>query len=184
MREIEIKIRTDKLEEVRYKLEQMGCEFSGPIVQEDAIYALASNAGQEWESSKEGSTVMRIRRQNDSAEFNLKKQQSGGELDNLEYETKVSNPDAVHAILAELGYKPQVEVKKIRIKCKFKDYEICLDKVDRLGSFVEIEKLVEESTEPDEVQKELIEVLESLGLSKDDMETRGYDTQVYHLDNS
>ena len=183
MREIEIKIRTEDLDSVRNKLEERGCTFSDPIEQHDAIYSLAADGKKAWEESKEGNTVMRVRRQGDSSEFNLKKQLSGGELDNLEYETKVSNPDAVHLILKELGYEPQVEVKKRRIKCKLDKYEICLDEVERLGSFVEIEELTSDDVDPKEIQEKLIGILEDLGLSRENIETRGYDTQVYHLDN-
>lgn len=182
MREIEVKVRAKDLNSVREKLEQMGCEFSEPIEQHDAIYSLAANAQEEWKESKEGHVVMRIRRQGESSEFNLKKQQSGGELDNLEYETEVSNPDAVHSILKELGYEPQVEIKKKRVKCKLDKYEVCLDEVERLGSFVEIEELAPDDANPQEIQEKLMKILEDLGLSREDMETRGYDTQIYQLD--
>jgi len=181
MREIEVKIRTKDLDLVKTQLEERGCQLSESLVQHDVIYSLEANAKKEWEDSKEGNVVMRIRRQGDSTEFNLKKQKTN-ELDNLEYETKISNPDDMHKILAELGYVPQVEVKKVRRKCKLEDYEICLDEVERLGSFVEIEKLAPEDADPEEIQKKLIEMLESLGLSRDDIETRGYDTQMYQLD--
>jgi adenylate cyclase class IV len=46
---------------------------------------------------------------------------------------------------------------------------------------VEIEKLTNDDANPEEVREELFNELESLGLSREDEETRGYDTQIYQL---
>jgi adenylate cyclase class 2 len=179
MREIEIKLRIKDFKGLEEKLRERGCILSSPIRQEDIIYSKAGSTS-EWEVSKEGQIVMRIRRANDHAEFNLKEQRSN-EMDNLEYETAVDNPNAIHQILARLGFEPQVEVKKVRRKGKLGEYEICLDAVDELGNFVELEKLTSEDADPNEVREELFKTLEDLGLSRKDEETRGYDTQMYFL---
>lgn len=175
-----MKVKAENLDSVEKKLQEKGCVLSDPIHQEDVIY---SDNNLPWESSKEGQVVMRIRRQNDRAEFNLKQQRSN-ELDNTEHETEVSNPEAIHRILSILGYEPQVEVRKTRRKCMLGEYEVCLDEVDKLGAFVEIEKLTNDEVDPKEIQEELLEVLESLGLSRNDQEFRGYDTQIYELKHS
>src|SRR3989344_14768 len=179
MREIEIKIRTNNLNAIKQKLAERVCVRSEPISQHVQIYSRVGST-EEWENSKEGHVVMRIRRMPQGAEFNLKMQRSN-EMDNLEYETKIDDPDAMHQILAILGYAPQVTVKKLRRKGKLADYEICLDEVEELGSFVELEKLTSDDANPEVVKKELLKVLELLGLSKNDEETRGYDTQIYYL---
>ncbi len=128
-----------------------------------------------------GDVIMRIRRGSDGAEFNLK-QQCSHENDNLEYETEVSNPGAVDTILSLLGYTPAVEVKKVRRKAKWGQYEICLDQVERLGSFVEIEKMAEPEADPVAVRAELFAELAKFGLTEKDEEKRGYDTQIELLD--
>lgn len=179
-----MKVRVSNLDQVKVRLEELGCKLSAPIEQHDVIYSLAENAEQEWEEAKAGDIVVRIRRQGDTAEFNLKKQMTSGELDNLEYETEINNPDDMHKILLELGYVPQVEVKKVRRKCKLENYEVCLDEVEELGSFVEIEELAPDNVDAGEIQEKLTRVLESLGLSREDLETRGYDTQIYQLNKS
>ena len=33
------------------------------------------------------------------------------------------------------------------MKCKYKEYEICLDEVEELGSFIEVEKMSDEDGE-------------------------------------
>lgn len=179
MREIEIKLRVKDFKDLEERLREHGCTLSSPIRQEDVIYSKAGSTN-EWEVSKEGQIVMRIRRENNRAEFNLKEQRTN-EMDNLEYETAVDDPEAVRQILARLGFEPQVEVKKNRRKGKLGEYEICLDTVDELGNFVELEKLAPEDADPDAVREALFKTLESLGLSREDEETRGYDTQMYFL---
>jgi adenylate cyclase class 2 len=109
------------------------------------------------------------------------KQQKTKELDNLEYETHIDNPEAMRKILATLGYIPQVEVKKVRTECKLDGYTVCLDEVEQLGSFVEVEKMSEEEADPAEIQEELLKVAESIGLFRKDLESKGYDTMTYLL---
>ena len=182
MREIEIKLKASNLKDLEKNLLKRGCELSEPISQHDIIYSL-KDSRTEFESAKEGDVIIRIRHLKDGAQLNLK-QQCSGEMDNLEYETEIKNPDEMHSILNILGWNPVVEVKKIRRKGKLKEYEICLDQVDKLGTFVELEKITDEDADYMKIKEELFKELESLGLSRKDEETRGYDTQVYHLENT
>jgi adenylate cyclase class 2 len=180
MREIEIKLKVDNLEEIENKLKERSCVISDPINQHDFIYSLKGSRN-EFESAKEGDIIIRIRQLDDMAELNLKEQRTG-EMDNLEYETEVSDPEATRKILETLGWYPAIEVKKTRKKSKLGEYEICLDNVEKLGTFIELEKLTDDNTDPNEVREELFKELESLGLSRKDEETRGYDTQIYFLE--
>jgi adenylate cyclase class 2 len=72
-----------------------------------------------------------------------------------------------------------VEVRKIRRKGKLREYEICLDQVEQLGTFVELEKLTDDDVNAEKVREELFNELESLGLSRGAEVTQGYDTQIY-----
>ncbi len=179
MREIEIKIKVKDLESIKKQLEEKGCILSNPISQRDVIYSKDGDT-QEWGNAKEGDITIRIRHLNNGAELTLKKQKSS-ELDNLEYETEVKDPEALHNILLTLGYTPIVEVKKVRQKGRMGKYEICLDQVEQLGSFVELETLTSDDVDPERTQEELYRVIESFGLSRNDEEVRGYDTQIYQL---
>ena len=109
MREIEVKLKVNNLNFLEKELSKAGCEFSEPIFQHDAIYS-SRNINDEFDKSKEGDVIIRIRKQNGKAELNLKKQKSF-EMDNLEYETEIENPDSVHQMLLILGWKPVIEVK-------------------------------------------------------------------------
>lgn len=178
MREIEVKLKTNGLESLEKKLIEKGCVLSSPTSQHDIVYSRGGTS--EWEQSKEGDIILRIRKQDNKAEFNLK-QQKTSELDNLEYETKVDDPEALHQILLTLGWKPEVEVKKIRQKGKLGEYEVCLDNVEQLGTYVELEKLTSDDADPNKTQEELLQVLESFGVSRSNLEVRGYDTMIFQL---
>ncbi|MDP3762811.1 MAG: CYTH domain-containing protein, partial [bacterium] len=57
-------------------------------------------------------------------------------------------------------------------------YEICLDEVDRLGSFVEVETFSDDG-DPEKIQEEIFKFLLSLGVKPEDRVREGYDTLVY-----
>jgi adenylate cyclase class 2 len=179
MREIEIKLRVKNPEIFEKKLKEIGCVLSEPIYQHDANYSLRGSRN-EFEKSREGDIIIRIRREKDRAEFNLKQQKSG-ESDNIEYESEIKDPDAIHQILLLLNWYPAVEVKKIRRKGKMGDCGVCFDQVEELGNFMELEKLVPDDEDPEKVRDELFATLEKLGFLRNDEETRGYDTQIHQL---
>ncbi len=183
MREIEIKLRVNNLEELEKKLKENGCLISGEIKQHDVIYSRVDDK-RDYMEAYEGFIAVRIRNQ-DGISILTVKQQKSNEMDNSEYETKVEDPEVMHQILLLLGWKPLLEVKKIRKKGKLGEYEICLDKVEELGSFVELETLIadDDNTDSGKVREELFKTLEPYGLSKKDEEKIGYDTQIYKLKN-
>jgi adenylate cyclase, class 2 len=182
MREIEIKLKIKNLQAIAQRLREKGCELSESISQHDVIYTLKDKPPR-IEYTMEGDISVRVRRVGEKAELNLKEQRSN-EMDNLEYETGIKDPEAMHLILLKLGYIPEVEVKKIRRKGKLGEYEICLDEVEGLGAFIELEKLSDENVNPDEIREELFHELEALGLSREDEEVMGYDNQILQLEST
>jgi adenylate cyclase class 2 len=78
-----------------------------------------------------------------------------------------------------MGYKSAVKINKVRRKAKHLGYEICVDEVEGLGTFIEVEKVTDDCEDSKEVQKELFHFLESLGVNKNDVVMRGYDTLIY-----
>jgi len=179
MREIEIKLRVKNLNQIEEELARQGCTLSPPIHQHDTVYSLKGSRN-EFDRSQEGDIIIRIRRQDDKAELTLKQQRSN-ESDNLEYESEIKNPDAVHQMLLLLNWYPATEVKKIRRKGKLGLYEICLDRVEELGDFIEIENMADENADPKLIRRELFAAAAPFGLSPADEETRGYDTQIFQL---
>lgn len=111
------------------------------------------------------------------------KKQLENELDNIEHESMISNPNHMENILKDIGFYEIVQVKKKRKKCKYQDLEICVDNVEGLGDFIEVEKLCEEGDSL-QVQEELFRFLESLGVRREDRIMIGYDTLVYNKFNN
>jgi predicted adenylyl cyclase CyaB len=67
-----------------------------------------------------------------------------------------------------------VRVVKKRKKTHYKDYEICLDEIENLGTFIEIEKIGNEK-DADKIQKDMLDFLDKLRVSKNDIVKKGYD---------
>lgn len=173
--EIEVKAKVKDFEIIKNKLKEIGCVLSLPIIQDDYIY---NKKDIDIYKNYDDSPILRIREQDKKILFTLKKNRSN-ELDCIEKELEVSNKDTLEDIFELLGYENTVEVHKKRIKTNYKDYEICLDQVDGLGSYIEVEKMSDE--EGEKVQNELFEFLQTLGVSKEDRVFNGYDTLIYLL---
>lgn len=175
MKEIEVKAKINNTENLLAGLKNLGCNLSEPIVQNDTIFL---PEGFTYDKDlKNGINFLRIRKLRNRITFTLKQQQLN-ELDCIEKEIDINNADILKDILKLLGYHEVVQVNKVRIKCKYKDYEVCVDEVDGLGSFVEVEKMTDEDAL--QVQEELFKFLQSLGVNKKDREMHGYDTLMYN----
>jgi len=184
MREIEVKAKVKNWDMLITKLDALGVKLSPPIHQHDTIYVDG-----DWEFTQFVSdrNILRIRRQGDKSILTLKRP-GKNELDCTECETEVSNPESTHKMLKLMGYRPFIEVKKERRKAKYgglkpphslleneEQIEICLDRVEDLGEYIEVEKLTKDNN-VEKIQQELFSFLETLGISKSDQETHGYDT--------
>jgi len=175
MREIEIKVRVKDVNELISKLQTAGLELSQPVVQHDDVFSRGDKVG------SNGSVFIRVRRETRNGKatnsFTLKRMVDG-HGDKIEFETEITNPNAMLGAIYELGLEPYVTVKKSRRTAKADDYEICLDDVEGLGSFIEIEKIVDNSANHEEVMNELWQFAEKLGLSWSDCIDSGYDVML------
>jgi adenylate cyclase class 2 len=175
--EIEVKAKVEDLSVLISKLEEIGCVFSSPIIQDDYIY---NQKGVDLRKGSQGTPVLRVRKQGERIIFTLKKDRSN-ELDCIEKEIDVTDENTLKEIIELLGFEKTVEVHKKRQKCKFNEYEICLDEVEGLGSFIEVEKMSDE--DGGKVQKELFDFLKKLGVSEENRILVGYDTMIWQKGN-
>ena len=175
MKEIEVKAHLKNREQVIENLCALGCQFTEPITQNDTIFVpLGFELGK---SVKSGINVLRIRKTNDQIIFTLKQSQAN-ELACIEKELLIDNDKEMEEIFKLLGFYEAVKVNKVRLKCQYKNYEVCIDKVEDLGDFIEVESITDEDEE--KVQKELFDFLQSIGISSSDREMHGYDTLVHN----
>ena len=174
MAEIEIKVKVQNMAEVQNRLEEAGCRFSDPIRQEDEIFNNVTGAT--TFNHPANSVIMRIRSSNGKYLLTAKKDRSG-ELDCVEYEVEVNDPASARGMIELMGFTHTVSVKKTRREGRAGALEICLDEVDGLGSFMEVEKMSEEDGK--KVQSELMDFLMKLGVNPADRIFEGYDTMIY-----
>lgn len=92
-----------------------------------------------------------------------------------EYETKVEDLRQIKKILDILNFKSLVKVDKIRKTWIYKDYEIDIDSVKKLGDFVEVEYIgKDEDVDPKKITEEMINFLKNLGCGKIKRDYIGY----------
>ena len=170
MREIEIKIRVRKPEVTLAALEQAGIQLGKPTKQHDVVYA--HPGAQDGDPDE---AWLRVRTENNSRVILTLKRSVSGELDSIEHETVVESEAEITNIIRQLGYELYSDLTKIRQKGHAGDIEVCYDEVPGLGTFIEFELLSPEDADLEAVMGRLWQLAESLGLTKADEETSGYD---------
>lgn len=96
-----------------------------------------------------------------------------------EFETEVESADTMEAILNALGYrKVQPVVVKERTQFSLEEMHACLDTVEGLGDFLELEVMVETESERDDTLIRIEDMLETLGFSLPDTTTTSYLSQL------
>jgi adenylate cyclase class 2 len=172
-KEIEVKAKVKDFKKIKVGLEKLGCTFSDPVAQHDEIFL---RKGIAFSQHKLGDPVLRIRQAKDKVFFTLKKSQSF-ELDKIEKEVTVNDVDELRELIDHIDFHKVMEVHKTRVKTHYKDMEICLDEIEGLGSFIELEKITDQDAAV--VQKDLFDFLGTLGVEEKDRVTKGYDVLLY-----
>src|SRR6185369_6740904 len=144
-------------EAVMKKLQDLGCKFSEELHQVDFVFIPEEASYPDFPL---GTPALRLRKQNDVYFLTIKIPQSSYQ-DCIEKEIGIEDGETMLEILKLMGWKSIPTVEKKRIKTKHNDIEIVLDKVEFLGEFMELEKMVEHEDHKDrkEVQNELLNFL-------------------------
>jgi adenylate cyclase class 2 len=186
MREIEVKAKVRDKEKLLAVFLEKGIILSESKKEIDTLFSVTPDFYEQYEKGVVPAVgLTRVREQtNGEATVTYKKRKAGIHLDKVEYEVTVSDAQTARTLLTAIGLIPILTMDKIRQKVHVREYEICLDEVAGLGVYIEIEKLLEESdtTKGEDVQKELWEVLLSLGISREDEVKVGYDILKHELE--
>lgn len=173
--EIEIKARLQDKDVVMKKLTALGCAFSAATTQDDMVWVETMGSMDTFLANK---VFLRIRVQDSSKVILTAKKSkalSGDEsLIKREHEVVVDSADEARGILEMLGLTEAVRVVKKRQKTHHAGYEICVDDIEGLGSFIELERIADEH-EAARIQKEMTDFLTTLGVSAEDKVSKGYD---------
>ncbi len=183
MKEIEIKLRVDNFESLKGEFKKRGIKLSKPISQKDVTFV---NYEGDYMLFPKDANYLRIREMSwdedgaikTSSEFTLKRSLNNkDELMNIEKEIDITDTATMRDIIVYLGYHEAVTVHKVRQKAKYMEYEFCLDVVEGLGTFIEIEKMTD--GDQYEAEKELLGVARDFGLDTEKRVMNGYDTLMY-----
>ncbi|MBN1501249.1 MAG: class IV adenylate cyclase [Spirochaetes bacterium] len=158
MLEIEIKAFCKSHDEVEKKLMACGAEFKELVNEEDVYFQHPSR-----DFSKTGE-AFRLRRINDKYCITYKGPKlSSKAKTRFEEETFIDDAGKAVIIFEKLGFKKAGSVRKKRKIYFYNSAEICLDEVEGLGCFVEIEKM---GDDPIPVENELFEIASLLDLNE------------------
>lgn len=175
--EVELKYPTDNTSALETRLTELGASISAAQSETDVYFAHPSL---DYTKTDE---ALRLRRKGTSYTITYK----GPKIDSdTKTRREIDLPLAVNeensfeawfALLEALGFRPAGEVKKSRRKVRVywqdANVEVSLDKVERLGDFVELELVVDDDMQSLEDAKSCITSLaDSLGLKQS--ERRSY----------
>lgn len=175
MQEIEVKVKTKDNDEVIRQLEAAGCIFADAIHQDDVTYASTKESMDAFMRSKVFVRIRQIMGGDTIFTVKFDDQRHVLGMAAIEHEVKVSSAEELEQMLLLMGFKKIVRVQKMRRKTTYKEYEICVDDVEELGSYMEIEKLADKDADPRAVHEELVGVLETLGIDLGGRVSKGYD---------
>ena len=165
--EIETKFKTDNLGELKEKLINIGASFSEEVVQIDEWFMPEHKLN---DVQRPGDWIIRIRDVNGEYSVTLK-----GLTDKtgvwIEHELKIDNPDEMRKIFETMKLKKFLVLKKKRICGKVEGFEVCLDDVEGLGKYLEVEII---SDDADDGKAKIDELRKKLGIDDDAVEHRGY----------
>lgn len=177
MREIEIKARVGDKAALIDALKRQNITLGEPVTQRDQVFGPTGETG----GGVNTLPWLRLRTEtkNDvtTQYFTLKKAVTN-QMDSIEHETVVADGAELLAMMPHLGFVPYSDLTKTRAKTRLGDVEICVDRIEELGDFIEVEKLTGEDADYDEVAEELWALLESFGVARADHVTDGYDVMM------
>lgn len=173
--EIEIQVKVENVKPLQEFLEKNG-QFVSEKHQIDEYFSPSHRDFVEVRPVKEW---LRLRNSNGKYSINYK----NWYFDNTgkshhycdEFETEIGDIEQLRKIFLALNFKPLITVEKTRKIWNYKDYEIAIDSVKRLGDFVEIEYRADNKGKNiKEITDGMINFLKQVGCGKLKVNNGGY----------
>lgn len=175
MREVEVKFRVRDVALLIDALAARGIELGPPVRQDDQAYAPV-----DWDygAARVGVPFARLRTVEGRHTFTVKRP-AENVLSCEEYESLVDDLHQMHLAVLAMGFRATVRIGKVRRTAVLDGGEmaLCVDDVDGLGTFVEVERLVPDGVPGEVVQAGLARFVMSLGVEAERSED-SYDTLV------
>jgi len=158
MIEVEVKARVQTFRGIREAIGEKA-RFLGSSHQKDTIFGNPKFLDHERKII-EGGIVPRIREEGDRKvlEFKEIRRERGG----LELRCEIKDAHAIKEFLGKLGFHEAFAISKIREAYLYRDFFVCLDTVENLGQFIEVERTVASELQAGEARKLCLEILKEL----------------------
>lgn len=164
MLEIELKAYAEDPDYIIKRLGELGAEKKGTRVERDIYYNHPSR------NFKDTDEALRIRSDGDKTILTYKGPKIGDRTKTrYEEEVEICSLHSMEEILLKLGFFHAGDVEKERTFYHVNEIEVCVDRVEGLGDFIELEKKGEDR---EKGEKDLFELAEELGLER--FERRSY----------
>jgi adenylate cyclase class 2 len=174
MIEVEAKAHVNDFNSVLKKLNEIGAEEVKIEHQKDTYFNNLEY--RDFEKSDEALRIRNTTLNDGTSQIILT--YKGPKLDDIsktrkEIEVSVEDAKNTGLILESLGFKPAANVEKERTTYLFEEFIISLDKVHKVGNFVEIEKGMIEGEDFKEAIDKIFEIYKKLGI-EEGFERRSY----------
>ncbi len=173
MTEIEIKVQIEKSQDLLAFLSQEA-KLVKEELQIDEYFSPRESSFLDAEPVKEW---LRLRNENNVSSINYKSwyYDADGKSSHCdEYETTIGSLAELRSILRALKFEPIITVHKQRRSYLYKEYEVSLDEVKDLGSFVEIELKSEKEQDPHDVTEGMMTFLQRFSVGVVSRDFKGY----------
>jgi len=151
VREVEVKFQVRDAGKLLAALTSHGVKLGEPLQQDDQAYA---PIGWNYGDDRCGIPFARLRTVGGRHIFTLKRPRENV-LSCEEHETAVDDRDEMHRAILAMGFRPTVRIIKMRRTGYLGDVLLCVDELDDLGVFLEVERMVPDDASGEAVQAEL-----------------------------
>ncbi len=166
---VELKAKVDGLEVVRRKLTIMGAKHIGTFRQIDVYFNVP-----------EGRLKLREVEDNNKAELiYYERENTAGPKKSNVFILKIQDPEVFKNLLENL-LKTSAIVEKVREIYQYQGTQIHLDKVKKLGNFVEFERKTPSSAQATKKNRQILEkLMENLGINPENLEKLSYSDLIH-----
>jgi len=157
--EVEIRAKVGDFDAIKQRFKEIGISFVKSERQMDKIFGAKKFLDSEHKIV-EGGIVARIREIDDKIKLEFKEisREKGG----IELSCEAPNIEMAVKMLEKLDFEEAFTIKKDREVYSYQNFEICLDEVEQLGNFIEIEKMVNSKEEMDAAREECVNLLKQI----------------------
>ncbi len=155
MFEVEVKAKVENLDYIKNRLIEKNARFLVTENQKDNVYGFKHDF-----PPKDRGIIARIRKKNSRIVLEFKEVNRG--KGSVELKNEINEIEPYHNFLTKLNFHKFFEMHKTRNKYEFRGFTICLDDIQELGTYIEIEKLIDSEQLKQATMQECRKILEEI----------------------